>query len=157
MGLSTQRAVGKPSKILRRRLAMAKIFSPTIPKFGAEQNNQVPRPAQWSHNRYTYPNICYSRPAPEALANLHQPREQTVRHVHVNEGGQAVIADQFHHHAGGHQNAESAEQPHAAGTGAAGSGPAMLGHDAQGNGLPIPVDQGGEAMPNARRQGQQRT
>lgn len=37
----------------------------------------------------------------EALAKLHQPREQTVRHVHVNEGGQAVIADQFHNHAGG--------------------------------------------------------
>ena len=37
----------------------------------------------------------------EALARLHQPREQTVRHVHVNDGGQAVVADQFHHHAGG--------------------------------------------------------
>ena len=93
----------------------------------------------------------------EALAKLHQPREQTVRHVHVNEGGQAVIAEQFHHHAGGHRNAESAEQPHAAGTGAAGSGPAMLGHNAQGNGLPIPGDQGGEAMQDARRQGQRRT
>ncbi|MEI2724993.1 MAG: hypothetical protein V9H26_16115 [Verrucomicrobiota bacterium] len=32
----------------------------------------------------------------EALAKLHQPREQTVRHVHVNEGGQAVVADHFH-------------------------------------------------------------
>ena len=92
----------------------------------------------------------------EALAKLHQPREQTVRHVHVNEGGQAVIADQFHHHAGGHQNAESAEQPHAAGTGAAGSGPAMLGHDEAGNGLPVPGDQRREAMPDARRQGQRR-
>jgi hypothetical protein len=39
----------------------------------------------------------------EALAKLHQPREQTVRHVHVNEGGQAVIADQFHNHAGGQE------------------------------------------------------
>ncbi len=39
-----------------------------------------------------------SRATLEALAKLHQPREQTVRHVHVNEGGQAVIADQFHHH-----------------------------------------------------------
>lgn len=42
-----------------------------------------------------------SRATLEALAKLHQPREQTVRHVHVNEGGQAVIADQFHHHQGG--------------------------------------------------------
>jgi hypothetical protein len=37
-----------------------------------------------------------SRATVEALAKLHQPREQTVRHVHVNEGGKAVIADEFH-------------------------------------------------------------
>lgn len=50
----------------------------------------------------------------EALARLHQPREQTVRHVHVNEGGQAVIADQFHHHAkGAVENRKSEEQSHA--------------------------------------------
>ena len=92
----------------------------------------------------------------EALAKLHQPREQTVRHVHVNEGGQAVIADQFHNHSGGCRNAKSAEQPHAAGTGATGSGSAMLGEDAQRNGLPVPCDQGREAMPDARRQGKRR-
>ena len=34
-----------------------------------------------------------SRATLEALAKLHKPREQTVCHVHVNEGGQAVIAD----------------------------------------------------------------
>lgn len=89
----------------------------------------------------------------EALAKLHQPREQTVRHVHVNEGGQAVIADQVHHHAGGNQNAGTTKQPHAAGTGAAGSGPAMLGHDAQGNGVPITSREREPAVPNARRQG----
>lgn len=87
----------------------------------------------------------------EALAKLHQPREQTVRHVHVNEGGQAVVADHFHNHAGGHRNAETAKQPHATGTGTAGSGPAMLGHDAQGNGVPIPGGKGEAAMQDARR------
>lgn len=97
-----------------------------------------------------------SRATVEALAKLHQPREQTVRHVHVNEGGQAVIADQIHNHAGGHRNAETVEQPHTTGTGAAGSGPAMLGHDAQGNGVPIPGDQGPEQVPDARRQGKRR-
>ena len=34
----------------------------------------------------------------EALAKLHQPREQTIRHVHVGQGGQAIVADQFHSH-----------------------------------------------------------
>ncbi len=53
------------------------------------------------------------RAALEALAKLHQPREQTVRHVHVNEGGQAVVADQFHHHSGGTGNVNSDEQSHA--------------------------------------------
>ena len=41
-----------------------------------------------------------SRATLETLAKIHQPREQTVRHVHVNEGGQAVIADQVHNHTG---------------------------------------------------------
>lgn len=88
----------------------------------------------------------------EALAKLHQPREQTVRHVHVNEGGQAVIADQFNHNARGYLNAETTEQPHAAGTGATCVGPAMLGHDEAGKGLPVSGDQGRESMPDARRQ-----
>lgn len=93
-----------------------------------------------------------SRATLEALAKLHQPREQTVRHVHVNEGGQAVIADQFHHHAGGRKNEQTADQPHAQSP----RGPAMLGHDAQGNGVPIPSDQGAEQVPDARRAGKRR-
>ena len=67
----------------------------------------------------------------------HRPREQTVRHVHVNEGGQAVIADQFHHHAGGSENGKSVKQCHA--TGAAGESAALSGPDAGGNGMPIPL------------------
>ena len=51
-----------------------------------------------------------SRATLEALAKLHQPREQTVRHVHVNEGGQAVIADQFHHHGGVEENGKIDDQ-----------------------------------------------
>ena len=56
----------------------------------------------------------------EVLARLHQPREQTVRHVHVNEGGQAIVADQFHHYAGG-RNVGSVEQSHATVTVGAGT------------------------------------
>ncbi len=62
-----------------------------------------------------------SRATLEALAKLHQPREQTVRHVHVNEGGQAVIAYQIHYHTAGARNAENTDQSHA--TCAAGAGP----------------------------------
>jgi hypothetical protein len=84
----------------------------------------------------------------EALAKLHQPREQTVKHVHVNEGGQAIVADQIHQH-GGRENGKSNEQSHA--TGAAGKSPAMLGADPQGNGVPIPGGERPEPVPDARR------
>ena len=84
----------------------------------------------------------------EALAKLHQPREQTVRHVHVNEGGQAVIADQFHSHTGGQQNAKSAIQSHA--TRAAGTSAALSSPDPAENGVPIPSREGAKAVPDAR-------
>lgn len=90
----------------------------------------------------------------EALAKLHQPREQTVKHVHVNEGGQAIVADQFHQHTGGNGNAESNEQPHATGT--AGESPALSGPDPLGQPVPIPSGEGQSAMPHAWGQGQRR-
>ncbi|WP_053106505.1 hypothetical protein [Aurantiacibacter atlanticus] len=96
-----------------------------------------------------------SRASLEALAKLHQPREQTVRHVHVNEGGQAVIADNVHHHGGGKENENSNGQPHTTNT--AGTSSALLGQDAEGNGLPISSSEGQPAMPNARRQRKRRT
>jgi hypothetical protein len=86
----------------------------------------------------------------EALAKLHQPREQTVRHVHVNDGGNAIVTDHFHNHTGGKENVEKVEQPHATGT-VGGSTP-LLGQDAQGNGVPITSREGAKAVQNARRQ-----
>lgn len=91
----------------------------------------------------------------EALAKLHQPREQTVKHVHVNEGGQAIVADHIHQHAGGTENGKSDRQSHA--TGPAGESPALLGADPQGNGMPIPGSEGAQAVPDARRDQSGRT
>ena len=85
----------------------------------------------------------------EALGKLHQPREQTVKHVHVNEGGQAIVADHIHQHTGGRENGKSNEQSQA--TGPAGASPALLGTDPQGNGVPIPGGEGQAAMSYARR------
>lgn len=73
----------------------------------------------------------------EALDRIANGHVQTVKHVHVNEGGQAVIADQFHHHTGGKENGESVEQPHAPGTGATSAGSALPSPDPLGNGMPI--------------------
>ncbi len=85
----------------------------------------------------------------EALAKLHQPRKQTVRHVHVNEGGQAVIADHVHHHGGTGENGKSVEQSHA--PVATDHCAPMLGADPDGCGVPIPGGEGQAAMQDARR------
>ena len=89
-----------------------------------------------------------SRATLEALAKLHQPREQTVRHVHVdNRGGQAVIAETVN--TGGQGNAESAGQAHATGT--VGSSAPLPGADALGWGMPVASGERPEAVPDARR------
>ena len=90
-----------------------------------------------------------SRATLEALARLHQPREQTVKHVHVNEGGQAVVAENFHHHGGRRENGKSVKQSYA--TGADGACPALPGPDPEGHGVPVPGRKRKKAVPNARR------
>lgn len=90
----------------------------------------------------------------EALDRLSSGRVQTVRHVHVNEGGQAVIADEFHHHTGGRENGKSNEQPHATGT--AGESPALSGPDPIGQAVPIPGGERERKVSHARREGQRR-
>lgn len=90
-----------------------------------------------------------SRATLEALAKLHQPREQTVRHVQVNDGGQAVIADQFHNNTGGAGNGKSVKQSHA--TTKSGECAPLSCQNAKGNEVPIPSREGAQAMPNARR------
>lgn len=87
------------------------------------------------------------------LAKLHQPREQTVRHVHVNEGGQAVIADEFHNHPGGKENGEADGQPHAKGAPI----PALPCPDPLGQTVPIPSGKGESALQDARGQRQRGT
>ena len=98
-----------------------------------------------------------SRATLAELAKLHQPREQTVRHVYVNEGGQAVIADEFHNHTGGQKNGQSSEQPHATGASAIGPSPALPCPDSMRPAVPVPGSEGQSAVPNARRQGKRGT
>ena len=91
----------------------------------------------------------------EALARLHQPREQTVKHVHVNEGGQAVVADHFHQQTGDRENGKSVKQSEA--TGPAGPIAALPSPDPFGNGVSITSRERQTAMPNARRDKSRRT
>jgi hypothetical protein len=88
-----------------------------------------------------------ARATAEALARIHQPREQVVRHVHVHEGGQAVVAEQIHHHGQGGHNVEEHHQPHEQSPSVA----ALPGADPLGNGVPITGGAREEAVPVARR------
>lgn len=93
-----------------------------------------------------------SRATLEALARIHQPREQIVKHVNVNEGGQAVFANQIHQNRGKGSDddrpgadGERATRPHEPST-------PMLGQNQEGNGVPVPGDEGQEAVSAARRE-----
>lgn len=79
----------------------------------------------------------------------HQPREQIVNHVHLNERGQAVVADEFHHHTGGAANAKTVDQSYTASTTC--DSASLLSQDTTGNGMPIPSGEGVTAMQDARR------
>lgn len=98
-----------------------------------------------------------SRTALEALARMHQPREQIVRHVHVYEGGQAVVAEQLHMHGSGVKNAGIDDQSHTARTTGVGERAALSGPDPLGNPMPSPGSAGEAAMQDARRDKPRRT
>lgn len=92
----------------------------------------------------------------DALAKIRRGGEQVVRHVHVYEGGQAIVADQFNHHGAG--NGKTFGQPYAPFAGHAPSlcSP-MSGEDAAIHGVSVTGDQGQEAVPDARRKKPRRT
>ena len=108
--------------------------------------------AEWVPTAQMYGNLATkllrtSQGQMETLARMRRGGEQVVRHVHVdNRGGQAVIAENVH--TGGKENGKIDDQSHA--TGAAGIGPALLGADPFGNGVPIPSREGAQAVPYAR-------
>ncbi len=74
----------------------------------------------------------------EALSKLRRGGEQVVKHVYVQEGGQAVIAGTVNNNTGGRGNFESSGQPY--GTSPAPPRASLLSPDASGNGVPIPSD-----------------
>ena len=87
----------------------------------------------------------------EALTKLRTGGKQVVEHRHVyidNRGGQAVITENVN--SGVAENGTTRSiQSHGKGS----FGPAMLGADSSGYALPIPGDQGAEALPDARGKG----
>ncbi|WP_144037225.1 hypothetical protein [Sphingomonas sp. TZW2008] len=84
----------------------------------------------------------------ETLARMHQPREQTVRHIHVGPEGQAVFIENMH---GGFGNGRFDGQPHATGAGEPSSRAALPSSNPLGSAVPIACDQGTQPVPHARR------
>ena len=117
--------------------------------------------AEWVPHAQTFGNLATkllraSQGQMETLGRMRRGGEQVVRHVHVdNRGGQAVIAKNVQ--TGGQQNGKRDDQSHGTATGTAGIGPALLGADPFGNGVPIASREGQAAVPDARRDESGRT
>ena len=107
--------------------------------------------AEWVPTVQTYGNLAakllrVSQGQMETLSRMRRGGEQVVRHIHVdNRGGQTVIAENVQ--AGGQGNRKNDTQPHEQSP----CGPALLGHDPQGFGMPITGIEGKEEVPVARR------
>lgn len=75
----------------------------------------------------------------EALAKIRRGGEQIVKHVHVYEGGQAVVAGTIHQHRGGGGEAKDGGQSEAAiEAGRIGGGAALPSPDPSRDGMPLP-------------------
>lgn len=97
----------------------------------------------------------------EALAKLRRGGEQTVRveHVHVYDGGQAIVGSVLGAPAATWGDQKSGRQPHAlvgTATLALPSGAAVLCEDAGRNGMPVAGREGEGSLPDARRQSRRR-
>ena len=109
--------------------------------------------AEWVPQAQTFGNLAAkllrtSQGQMDTLARMRRGGEQVVRHIHVdNRGGQAVIAENVN--TGGPKNGKIDNQSDAAAT--AGIGPALLGADPFGCGVPIPSREREAAMQDARR------
>lgn len=109
--------------------------------------------ADWMPNIQIYGNLGVKlmrtfQGQMDTLTKMRSGGEQVVRHIYIDNrnGGQTVVADKVTTTSGGGQNARNLEQAHAVG-----GGPAMLGHDPHGQGVPIASGQGQETMQDARR------
>lgn len=83
----------------------------------------------------------------DALHKLRNGGAQVVRHVHVYQGGQAIVADTFNAGRSGNGNNNIGNQSHAA----AGFAHALPGQNAIGGAVPIRPGEGQEAVSDARR------
>lgn len=130
--------MGLPSDILTAQaMTLDAVFTEMLKRAGSNIG-QYPEAAE-RYMRMAMKAQAQCRTSIEALSKMHQPREQVVRHVHVYEGGQAVVAEQLHMHGPGMKNDGRTEQPHEPRS-ATPSSAALSSPDPFGNGVPVPSD-----------------
>lgn len=128
--------MGLPSDILTAQaMTLDAVFTEMLKRSGANIG-EYPEAAE-RYMRMAMKAQAQCRTSIEALSKMHQPREQVVRHVHVYEGGQAVVAEQLHMHGPGMRNDGRTEQPHEP-CATAPSSPALSSPNPFGNGVPVP-------------------
>lgn len=93
--------------------------------------------------RLAFKAQAQSRATLETLLKMHQPREQTVRHIHVGPEGQAVFIENMH---GGLGNARTDGRPYAQGTSSA----ALPSPHPLGDIVPSTCGEGEAPLPDAR-------
>ena len=81
----------------------------------------------------------------KALADHRRGGEQVVRHIHVYQGGQAVVAETVN--VGDRGNEKLGNRSHALGS-------ALLGENPHGYALPVAMHPGAQAVPDAQRAGE---
>ena len=134
-------AGAKPQDTVQSSLAvqMAATHDAAMRALGMIGTSEFTEQAKLYGNLATKLLNAYTRQA-ETLAKLQRGGEQVIKHVHIdNRGGQAVVTDQLV--TGGHDERMQG-QAHEQGA----RGPSLLGHDPQGNGVPISSDAGKEAV-----------
>lgn len=133
-------------------LALDAIFGEFSRRAALNMNNHLE--AAERYMRLALKAQANSRATMEALAKLHQPREQIVKHVYVADGGKAIVAGAVNY-MGGAGNAETVEQSHA--TEQPGESSPLPRADEERRDVPVTSCTGQEAVPNARRHKSRRT
>ncbi len=130
--LSAQRAM-----LAGQSIALNSIFTELSRRAAANMGEYIE--ATERYMRLALKAQAQSRATVEALERLTGGREQTVRHVHVdNRGGQAVIADTVQ--TGGRKIEQNDEQPLAIESGPPASGQPLWSENAEREAVPIPRD-----------------
>ena len=123
--------------LVGQSLALNAIFTELARRAGLNMGEHIHASERYMRLALKAQSQC--RATVDALDRLANGREQTVRHVHVdNRGGQAIIGETVH--TGGQENAEANKQPHTLESGTAAFGQPLWSENAERATVPLSSD-----------------